>query len=243
MLLLSVVLISGLASCNDDDNVDVKAFGYSTLGSIEKTADADYFIDSDKGRKLFVENPQVMNELKEGDRVYAEFLLSGQKREGFDECINIYYLYKVLIKDPVHLTAENEKDIADDKIRAIDIWPTDDYLSFRFQFYASGTKTHIINLVTVDNPDKQEDGYQYVELRHNAVGDGGQQLYNGIVSFNIRNFVDENPDLKGFIVRVRTFNDGLNYIKIDLKTDNESSAEGVGTNTSRSMDEYDKIFN
>ncbi len=92
MLMLSVVLISGLASWKVDDNVDVEAFGYSTLGSIEKTADADYFIDSDKGRKLFVENPQVMNGLKEGDRVYAEFLLSGQKREGFDECINIYYL-------------------------------------------------------------------------------------------------------------------------------------------------------
>lgn len=219
---LIVAALSGLASCSNDENYYVEPAFYSTIGSLDKNENSEYYINSDKNKKLLVENSQLLTnaEIKEGDRVYSEFTLNESKPEGYDEAINMLYVYKVLVKDPVKLTDENSAEIADNNIGISSIWSSKNYLNFFFQFLGSGQTKHFINLVTVDNPKKTEDGYLYVEFRHNAYGEASKNAYNGIVSFDITDLLAENPNLKGFIVRVNTYFEGEQFYKIDINADN-----------------------
>ena len=78
-----------------------------------------------------------------------------------------------------------------------------------------------MNLVTVDEPKKDEEGYVYVEFRHNSKDDPSLHPYNGIVSFKLDKLKADNPDAKGLIVKVRTFDNGERFYKIgfDGKTE------------------------
>lgn len=215
-IVFSVMMIVSMSSCLDDDAAEV-AYYYSTIGMVEKAEGDACYVATDTGKKLLVSNSQdMLSEVSEGDRVYAEFNLTGEKPQGYDDEIWVYYVYKVLVKDPVHLTAANGNEIGDDNVSVSEIWTTDDYLNFRFQFYSGGDKTHYVNLVTVDEPKRSEDGYLYVEFRHNANYDSAQYPYNGIVSFNTDSFLSENPSLKGFVVRVKTYASGEQFYKIDF---------------------------
>ena len=206
-----------LSSCLDDGDGVEYGYYYSTIGIIEENGDGGCYVETDTGKKLLVSNPRdVLAEVSDGDRVYVEFNLTGGKPQGYDDEIDVFYVYSVLVKDPVHLKAENAKEIGDDNISVSEIWTTDEYLNFRFQFYSGGDKTHYVNLVTVDEPKRTEDGYVYVEFRHNANYDSAQYPYSGIVSFNTDSFLSENPSLKGFVVRVKTYASGEQFYKIDF---------------------------
>lgn len=228
-LICIAFIMAVTSSCMNDDN---NGTYYSTIGSLEKADGINYLIATDSGRKLLISNStEVAAEAKAGDRLYVEFTFDSEEPQGYDGKIDIFYLYKILVKDPVHLTAENSNEIGDDYIFVSEIWATDKYLNFRFQYFSGGDKTHYINLVTVDEPKKTEDGYLYVEFRHNANNDVEQYPYNGIVSFNTDKLLSENPSLKGLIIRMKTYSAGDYFYKLNFedKADNNTTKMKLGT--------------
>ncbi len=220
------IIMAAFSSCLDDDDTE-QAYYYSTIGMLEKVDDNNYGIATDTGKKLLISNSSdIDSESMKSGRVYAEFTILDVVKEGYDNVIHVYFIYDVLVKDFVHLTDENMQEIGDDNISVSEIWTTDDYLNFRFQFYSGGGKTHYINLVTVDEPKQSEDGYLYVEFRHNANYDSVEYPYNGIASFRTADVLSENPSLKGFIIRVKTYSSGEKFYKISFdKADNKTDVK------------------
>lgn len=212
-------------SCLDDDNDDWPLNSiYTTIGEVVKVDEAVYYIDSDKDNKLYIQNTDILNTFKieDGDRVYAEFVFLDKSsvQEGTE--IKVGYIYKVLTKDVKHLTAENQYEIGDDNIDVTNIWQSGEYLNLLYSFYTDSKTVHYLNMVTVDNPKKTEDGYLYLEFRHNANYDFNQVngLYNGLVSFDVDDITKENPNLKGFIIRVNRSR-GERFYKVDLTAEEE----------------------
>ena len=239
---LSLLIMSIMLFACDNDDKDYSGsdyYFYSTIGNLEKSENSDYYIDSDKGKRLLIGNPEILqtNDIKEGDRVYGEFLLYNEKPTNYDEKCSMYFLRKVLVKDPLHLTDANKEEIADDNINVSDIWISKNYINFRFQFLTDGTAkiAHYINLVTVDNqPEGQDEGYLYLEFRHNAYNDSPLYLYSGIVSFNTDELMKQNESLKGFYIRVNTYSHGEKVYKLNL-ADNVNETPKIDT---KSMSEH-----
>lgn len=229
LLLLSLVTFL-VSSCDDDPNP--YEVPYITFGEVVKT-ETNTVIESDLGNTLVVSNPQIFERAKveDGDRIYGVFHFVEPKGNDKDsKVIELGFVYKILTKDIVALTPENEKEISDDAIAPVDLWISGEYLNFNYTFFTDGMTTHYLNMVTVDNPKKQEDGYQYVEIRHNANYDYDRFVgqYTGIVSFDIDDIVKENPGLKGFIVRIKTTSVGERFYKVNLKEkDAERQVDGL----------------
>ncbi len=235
-MLLMLSLVTFLVSCdNDSDLYDVP---YITFGEVVISENST-IIESDLGNTLVVSNPQILERAKveSGDRIYGIFHFVEPSGNGQNtKVIELGFVYKILTKDIVALTPENEKEISDDAIAPVDLWLSGDYLNFNYTFFTDGVTTHYLNMVTVDNPKKNEEGYQYVEIRHNANYDYDKFVgqYTGIVSFDIKDMVEADPSLKGFIVRIKTTSVGERFYKLNLKEkDAEHSVEGL---SSESMD-------
>ncbi len=225
-LLCMIAVMLTFSSCNKNDE-ELTSYSYSTLGDIENANGSEYYVNSDKGNKLLINNYPNLKQLGigEGDRIFAEFFMNENKNEAYNEVIDIYYVYKVLVKDPIALTAENSEEVADDKIDVYNITCTDKYLNLWYTFYMGGNETHLLNLVTVDEPKKNEKGYVYVEFRHNSKDDPSLHPYNGIVSFKLDQLKADNPDAKGLIIRVRTYNNGEYFYQINFDGTSEEVQE------------------
>ena len=82
-IVFSVMMIVSMSSCLDDDAAEV-AYYYSTIGMVEKAEGDACYVATDTGKKLLVSNSQdMLSEVAEGDRVYAEFNLTGEKPQGY----------------------------------------------------------------------------------------------------------------------------------------------------------------
>ena len=235
-LLCMIAVMLVFSSCDKNEEYPTS---YSTLGDIENANGNEYFVNSDKGNKLLISNYSSLKQLgiEEGDRIFAEFFMNATPNEAYDEVIDVYYVYKVLVKDPVALTTENSEEVADDKIDTYNMTCTDKYLNIWYTFFTGGSEAHILNLVTVDEPKKDEEGYIYVEFRHNSKNDPSLHPYNGIVSFKLDKLKADYPDAKGLIVRVRTFDNGERFSKIDF--DGESEVQEVAASNAKLSEVFD----
>ena len=229
VLLLSMVVF--LTSCLDDDDSKWPLNSvYTTIGEVVEESDDVYYIDSDKDNKLYVQNVDALknSEIENGDRVYAEFIFveNNTNRPENGSEIKVGFIYKVLTKDIEHLSNENEYEIGDDNIDVSNIWLSGDYLNLMYSFFTDSKTVHFLNMVTVDHPKKAEDGYLYLEFRHNANYDFNEVngLYNGLVSFDVDEIIRQNPGMKGFIIRVNR-NKGERFYKVDLKNVGEDVPE------------------
>lgn len=221
-------VLAAFTSCDKNSDASYTNPRYATIGLLETDSENRFCIVSDKGNKFHVLNTQDLldNEFTEGDRVYAEMLGETNLEEPFDGDISVIYASKVLTKDIVALTDENSAEIGDDPIDIYALWNSGKYLNLQFFLLTNGARPHYINLVTVDEPKKQENGYVYLELRHNGNGNTLVNSYTGYASFDISKYLDDTT-VKGFIIRDRTFRNGEVFLKYDLER------EGVNPQTVR----------
>lgn len=144
--LVMIVLIVMLSACQEDFD---ETFGavpyYVTIGDVVRIDDSSYYIDSDKGNKLYVENYQDLDyaEIGDGDRIYAHFLMLEKPMEGYTGVAHLEYIYKVLTKEPVTLTVANDSEMGNDPIGIFDIWCSDKYLNFNYQYIAGYEQPYV----------------------------------------------------------------------------------------------------
>ena len=223
-LLAIVVAMFFMVSCdNEGSNVTYM----SALGEFEKVTPTEYFIDTDKDNKFRVLNALelVRAGIKEDDRILAYFYAEGQKPSDskYNADVTVTECVTIPIKEPVLLTEDNKDKLGDDRVSVVGLWFGKEYLNFQYRFVATGSVKHELNLVDVPNPEVNKPGYKYFEIRHNAKNDHGQKYFSGIVSFDLSDFREAHPDIKGIVVGVN-YGEGetkLFELPFDQKSDDE----------------------
>ncbi len=218
IVMLGMIFAMLLFSACGMDGEDINASGTvnATIGTFQKETDTSYYIDSDKGNKLYVANyTDLLDDgYTSGQRIYAEFQ-GNITHVPFVGSVNVTYAYPVLVKQ----IAAASSDTTDDPVDALRIWNSRNFLNIQYIIMTSGTYIHDLDLVTVDSPKKKEDGYQYLELRHNLNGNTALTSFVGIASFDISRYLADSS-IKGFIVRFKALDGKETFAKCDIDRNN-----------------------
>lgn len=214
LLLLALVLIPTLQSCdNDDDGYSLDNYAIA-LVSVKKDANGAVSFVSDKGTRLWPAASLVpYRDLADGTRLMASFTILSDKQGDYDHYVRLNDYNKVLTKDVVKLTAANKDSIGDDKVHITDMWLSGGYLNVEFNMNMPSSKKHLVNLVENTTQTDPNDGYVYLEYRYNNMDDVTGYWGRSIVSFKIGTLIP--TPTKGFKVRINSAVNGEKTITLD----------------------------
>lgn len=219
---IMILMLAGLInhSCSDDDD------GYSlndmwlTIGNIEDDPSTN-IITTDGGTKLFISAPAGLDHGFElGDRMFINFTILGDAEE--EETVDHYILLngynKILTKEIVELTEENEEEIGHDplwfKNQSENVYIANHYLNVDFMYEGAPWHTHYINLVSDENAPTNEEGIPVLEIRHNANGDEyTTPPLRAFVSFDLKQLQEPGKTEITFIVKSKGRTESENFEK------------------------------
>lgn len=188
-----------LQSCNKDDNYYYYGYGPNGLVTVKNLDDTKFYLQIEDNVTLrpvnILKNPYGKDEV----RALITYKETNDDPEEFTKAAYIYYMKKILTKQPVETTdGEDDKVYGNDPVEIMNSWATileDNYLTLHFGTVWGDTDTpHIVNLVTGTNPDNP---YEVV-FRHNAKGDTSGVRATSLVAFSLKDL----PDTKGKTVKL-----------------------------------------
>ena len=141
--------------------------------------------------------------LKTGDRILISYTIIGDDA-GDSGQITEYYIKvnsvkKILKKDILDITPDNQDSIGNDPVIVKDCWMTDSLLNFEIKYWGR-YEVHYINLVKEPGSITEADQPIELELRHNDNGDVEDFPYAAYVSFNLNGIKIDNLDSVEFRV-------------------------------------------
>lgn len=179
---LCLLTIPFFTACDDDD--EVYEIDMATVHESEGTLslESDYYGD------ISIINSDILTHYKvnkEGQRILAYFQFNDDKSRS-DRSVKVYDLYKVLTKRLYEMPAEKEDSIGNDRISVSRIYASKNHLNIFFTFLGSNSNiAHMLNLVTTEESQIDENGILEVEFRHNLEGDNEVYPQSGWVSFEL----------------------------------------------------------
>lgn len=199
---------------------DLDNHGYSAdnfwvgLGLIQKDSVAQTFqINLDDGSVLLPATyPDLIDHVRNNDRVLANFTILGEKNNSEDQkqyYVRINTLRKILFKGILDITPEIADSIGNDPIHVEKVWLKKGMLNFELE-YRGGEKTHYINLVKQPGPVSDTGGPVVLELRHNNNGDTEHLPLSAIVTFKLDSLKINGQDSTKFKVIAKEF-DGPDF--------------------------------
>lgn len=176
-------------ACNKNDGYSLGAFQIS-VATVHKIDNHSYSLTLDNGKKLWPAAYNVKYNPKDSQRVFVNYTLLSDQYGIYDHMIKVNDMWKILTKDIVEITSENEAEIGSDPIRINNMWIASDFLSIGFKFNYGGVRPHHVNLVKSQVVQNQ-DGEETIELefRHNTFGTGTNNLnhlWDGLASFDLK---------------------------------------------------------
>ncbi len=123
-----------------------------------------------------------------GDRILINYTIlddNGTDTAGATEYyVRVNSMQKILMKDIIDITAENQDSIGNDPIIVRNVWLSDSLLNFKIKYWGYD-QIHFINLVK--EPGEIDGSNQPIELelRHNKKGDDESIPFTGFVSFKL----------------------------------------------------------
>ncbi|MDR2038848.1 MAG: NigD-like protein [Bacteroidales bacterium] len=193
-------------SCNDDK--DDNTYGIS-VGMVENPDGKNqFFIDTDKGNRLFVKESRVPYTPKDSQRVVTRFVILSEKEagSGYNYDVALFDYYNILTKNIFNITSATQDSIGNDPISISDVWVSNDYLNVEFN-YLGYSRSHFINLVS-DSEKTYDDGKVHLEFRHNANGDMANRWFWGIASFNLKTLQEEGKTSLDLVIHNQNY-DGV----------------------------------
>lgn len=194
-LLIGVLVILG--GCLDDDGYSLSNM-WVGFGVLEQTGtDPDVYqivMDNDDvlvpvtGIWHYYDSGYNETEVRNGDRILVNYTIVGDNSDGTVDATEYYVkvnsVKKILMKDIIDITSENQDSIENDPVVVRDMWVTDSLLTFKIKYWGYD-QTHFINLVK--QPGVITDASQPIELelRHNKNGDDENISYSAYVSFKL----------------------------------------------------------
>lgn len=206
ILALAVVVVftaTAMVSCDDDDD--------DWLGPCtgpEPEAIVTYKTDPTTGQLYLQVNDSatiIPTNIKKSPfgnrevRAHIAFLPTDSAAEHNRIFAVVMLLDTIRTKQMAPIVDNMDKVYGNDPLEIVDDWQTvceDGYLTLRFRTYFAG-KVHTLNLVrTGDNT---------VELRHNANGDVGGNVGDGIIAFRLSDMPDTKGQYKDLVLKWRSF--------------------------------------
>ncbi|MCD8079783.1 MAG: NigD-like protein [Bacteroides sp.] len=227
-LLVALVSLPVLQSCNDDDGYSIGDIG-QTIGTIRVTGN-HYYILSDAGNTILpVTNDPYGYQPVDGQRVTATFNPLYDNYQGYDLAVKFYRIYNILTKQIEDLTEENEEEIGNDPVRLIkdNVWIGGGYLNVYFIYNVPARHAHRVSLVRNTLAEPEDDDYIHLEYRYNTYDDETSYERVGLVSFNLNSLEDElKAGAKGIKLKFTSAITGAQELTFDIKTvDQESNRE------------------
>lgn len=216
LLMMMLVLIPTLQSCdNDDDDYSLDNFTI-VLVTVKKDAGKVPYFVSDKGTKLWAAASLVpYRDLADGTRLMASFTLLSDKQGEFDHYVRLNDYSKVLTKDVINLNTANKDSIGDDKVRITDMWVSGDYLNVEFQMNLPSVNKHRVNLVKNTTVTDPVDDYIHLEYRYNDMDDVTGYIAHSVVSFKLGENSPSKSSKKGLKIRINSAVNGEKIIQLD----------------------------
>ena len=207
LVFLVVFIITVVSACNKDESWP-EWIGIGTIQKEIPTADA-FNIILDGGEILHPVRIIANNTYEDDDRVMVKYSIEEDNNDNTFE-VKLFDLNKILTKDILQLTSGINDSIGNDPIyiEEDNIWITNHYLSFVFEYYGE-FQTHYINLVKLYEDTHTEDGKLILEFRHNANGDFTSILRSGVISFDLDSLKEPGLDSVDFIVRIKKYGDNI----------------------------------
>lgn len=193
-----------MISCDDDDDEQYTLYGSVTTVNVPETENApswfpigseqEFYLTLDNQNTLY---PSWINSfligypLNTGSRAFATYYDLGSNKEGYTKNIQLIDIRNILTKPIYTLTADT---ISTSPLRGTapieidEAWIGDDFINITFDYQASPSSIHYINLIVnqIDGPAiNPENGSWYLQFVHDANGDTGTRQYSGIVAFKI----------------------------------------------------------
>jgi hypothetical protein len=210
-----------LQSCLDDN--DAPAQPWIAVGTLQVLSGNDYYFKLDGGKTLYPSDTLNIHHytVTDGQRAFVSFFPLDEPVEGYDINAKLMRIEDILTKDIQTMTDENAAEIGNDRINLVDIALGGDYLTIRFQ-YLAGDKPdvkHLISLVKNETAtaSPSTDDALTLEFRHNAHGDTGQRLYDGYVSYRLRNIQEALEGKTALKIVVNSIYDGNKTYTLTFK--------------------------
>jgi len=185
-------------SCFDDDDDNIELYRPTAIVTVSPTLNGSFMMYLDKSTVLI---PSNMDKSPYGNKeVRALVNYSEETPDGYGadiRSVKVNWLDSIRTKMPVVITnAEDINKFANDPIEIVRDWVTvaeDGYLTFRIRTTWGPYNTpHYIDLVSGTNAD---DPYE-LELRHDAKGDTGGRIGDGLIAFNLNKLPHHGTDMK-----------------------------------------------
>jgi hypothetical protein len=220
--ILMVIMIISNSCLEEEDGYSLNRM-WVGFGMIEEiNADPpEYKINMDNGDILvpvaseynrpwyYHDTNDQASRLKTGDRILINYTIIGDDAEEGDEAekyyIRVNSVMKVLLKDIMDITPENQDSIGNDPITVKEAWISDSLLNFEIKYWGR-YEMHYINLVKEPGILTAEDQPIELELRHNDNDDVRDFPYAAYVSFRLDELKTDGLDSVQFRVTCTDYN-------------------------------------
>ncbi len=221
-----------MTSCDDDDDDNYTLYGsVATVNVPEENAPNWFSIGSDQKFYLTLDNnstlyPSWINTfligypLNTGSRAYATYYVLNGNKEGYTNNIQLIDIRNILTK-PVYVLAPDTLESSHLRgtaaIEIDDAWIGDDFINLTFDYQASPSSIHYINMIVnkINGPAiNPGNGIWHLQFVHDANGDSGNRKYSGIVSFKIP---DNLENVSKIIIGYKDFQGTEKTVELNYK--------------------------
>ncbi|MDR1516693.1 MAG: NigD-like protein [Dysgonamonadaceae bacterium] len=203
--IIAASVLFSMLSCLDSDGYSLGDFQVDIASIHAEGDDGMYSLVLDNGEKLFPAATNVFYKPKDGQRVFVNYTLLSDEKDGYDHYVKINDLSKILTKEAITLNAANADSIGNDPVIVKDMWEGGGYLNVHFLFnYGVGDKPHAINLVK-NGLSAKPSASEAIELefRRNAYGSTASWLQEGFACFDLKPFQVSAADSVKFSIKVK----------------------------------------
>lgn len=215
IFLLSILLVGATTWYSCTPESEPQRQYYNSYGTIHTEDNLNFTVRLDNGSKLIPENLTIEGIVQDA-RVLLGFYIVSEDSASGDYIINaeVAEMYNVYTLDITQLTEELEDSVGTDGIIVpeYNLWMSEKHLNVSFSFYGGGT-VHAINLVKPIGEQRDEDGNQILELRHNANGDLLGETISGTISFTMEPLYEDGMDSINFAFHSYDYDSVLTEIK------------------------------
>ena len=201
-LFLTTVMLLGilvLPSClNDDDDINL-AYP-NALVTVKEAADETVFFQLDDNTTLLPENITSHPFSSKEVRALVNYNELDDASGVYDMAVHVNWIDSIRTKPMApNMGDQNDDEYGSDPVEIVNDWVTiaeDGYLTLRFRtMWSNMGITHYVNLIPTNNPDNPYE----VEFRHDANGDVGGRVGDGLVAFKLTDL----PDTEGETVKLK----------------------------------------
>ncbi len=227
---IAISVATLFTSCSDNkDYYDDSSVLYAALATVsDLSTDEDLLFELDDDALLFVSQNTTTYEGEAGDRAVIYFNLEETDVEIDEETkadyVKLISVEEVLLGSYAKIETDEESAAITDQYLSglssqMSLNPK--YLNVYVTFWTKDLENASFSLVenNATTPAETADGYLNLELRFDSAGEElkGKE-YSRYLSFDISQFADSMEDMDGIMLRYKTTNSGVGYVKVKLNT-------------------------